>query len=161
MALNMRGMLVVSTIAALSLVVGCKGGEETSNPKPAAPSQAPAAAPKAAPAPAPAEAPAAAVEVTPEAKAEADKMFASVCSTCHGATGAGDGPASAGFPVKPRAFQDEAWQKSVTDQHLRDVILKGGPAVGLSPLMPGNPQLDGKPAVLEALVQHVRELGKQ
>lgn len=158
--MTLRSMMV-TTIAALALVAGCKGGEQqqqAANPKPAQqPAQAPAAQPQAA---APA-AEAKAVEVTPEAKAEADKMFASVCSTCHGATGAGDGPASAGFPVKPRAFQDQEWQKKVTDQHLRDVILKGGPAVGLSPLMPGNPQLEGKPEVLEALVQHVRELGKQ
>lgn len=161
--MTLRSMMV-TTIAALALVAGCKGGEQQqpANPKPgqqqpAAPAQAPAQAPQAAPQAEEAKA----VEVTPEAKAEADKMFASVCATCHGATGAGDGPASAGFPVKPRAFQDKEWQSKVSDQHLRDVILKGGPAVGLSPLMPGNPQLEGKPEVLEALVQHVRELGNK
>lgn len=164
--------------AALVLVLGCTGEKaQYPNPTPsaqptAAPAQPTAAAPSAAPAPAegaaapgaaaaPAAPAAPAVEITPAARAEADQVFATVCFTCHGASGAGDGPASAGFPVKPRNFSDPAWQASVTDEHIEKVILQGGPAVGKSPLMPPNPTLDGKPAVLAALREKIRGFGKK
>jgi uncharacterized membrane protein len=78
------------------------------------------------------------------------------CEMCHGATGDGSGSASAALNPKPRNFGDPAWQKSVTDEHLRKVIVRGGPAVGLSPLMPPAPDLASQPEVLDALVGHVR-----
>lgn len=162
------------TFAALSLALatGCKGGQEQApNPKPPPEAPPPPQAPKmGAPEQAPAgeapqgeaEKPAQAKpEVPPEAKAEADQLWTTLCSTCHGPSGAGDGPVSAGFPVKPRNMQDPEWQKSTTDEDIAKVILDGGAAIGKSPLMPGNPQLKGKPEVVEALVQKVRSLGKQ
>jgi mono/diheme cytochrome c family protein len=159
-------------VAALALVAtaACQDQSAEPNPKPPAPQQQPAAqapaqqqAPAAqAPAEQPAAAPAApAAEVSPAAMAEAKSTFDSVCVTCHGATGEGNGPASAGFPVKPRAFSDPEWQKSVTDEHIRKVIVEGGPAVGKSPLMPGNPQLKDKPEVVNGLVQMIRGFGKK
>jgi hypothetical protein len=39
------------------------------------------------------------------------------------------------------------------------VILKGGGAVGKSPLMPSNPDLESKPAVVDELVKIVRGYG--
>ena len=35
--------------------------------------------------------------------------FAAMCSACHGATGAGDGAASAALPVRPADFTDVAF----------------------------------------------------
>jgi hypothetical protein len=51
------------------------------------------------------------------------------------------------------------WQKSVTDEHLAKIILEGGAAVGLSPLMPPNPDLADKPQVVDALVAVIRSFG--
>ena len=87
-------------------------------------------------------------------------MFATVCATCHGADGTGNGPAAASLPTRPRDYTDPAWQASVTDDDLKKTILQGGQAVGKSPLMPGNPQLADQPAVLEGLVKIIRGFKK-
>lgn len=91
---------------------------------------------------------------------QAQKMFATVCATCHGSDGTGSGPAASSLPTKPRDYTDKAWQASVTDDELKKTILKGGQAVGKSPLMPGNPQLESQPEVLEGLVKIIRNFGK-
>ncbi len=98
--------------------------------------------------------------ITPEARAEAQQIFASRCTPCHGQTGGGDGPASAGLTPPPRNFHDHAWQASVTDAHIERIIQYGGAAVGKSPAMPANPDLNDKPLVVAALREHVRSLGQ-
>ena len=107
---------------------------------------------------APAAAPSATVTVSAEAKAEATQIFATRCFTCHGQTGKGDGPGSAGLTPKPRDLTSPEWQTSVTDEHIEKIIRYGGAAVGLSPMMPPNPDLVAKPEVVTALRLHVREL---
>lgn len=87
-------------------------------------------------------------------------MFQSLCSTCHGLTGNGDGPGSAAINPKPRSFADATWQASVTDEHIQKVIVYGGAAVGKSPFMVANPQLKGKTDVLAALTKIVRSYRK-
>lgn len=72
----------------------------------------------------------------------------------------GDGAAAAALDPKPRSFKSAEWQKSVTDDHIKKVIVGGGPAVGKSPLMAPNPDLKGKDAVLAALVAKVRSFSK-
>jgi mono/diheme cytochrome c family protein len=136
----------LAPLFALTAVLACSQQEST--PAPAAPSPA-ASAPAAAPASGGAN-----------AQEEAAKVFAQRCVTCHGPQGAGDGPASAGLTPHPRNFQDPEWQKSVTDQHIEQIIQYGGGAVGRSPMMPANPDLTSKPDVVAALRQHVRELSK-
>jgi mono/diheme cytochrome c family protein len=137
---------VAAGVLALSLLAGCGPSE----PAPAPPPPAPAA---------PAARPAAAVD--PEAaRAEAENVFATRCTTCHGPQGLGDGPGAVSLNPKPRNFQDPAWQASVDDEYLTKIVLYGGAAVGRSPMMPGNPDLTGKPAVVAALVEHVRALKK-
>ena len=91
---------------------------------------------------------------------QAQLMFASVCATCHGTDGTGNGPGAETLQPKPRNYTDAAWQASVTDEELRKTILKGGQAVGKSPMMPGNPQLEDKPEVLTGLVQIIRNFKK-
>jgi mono/diheme cytochrome c family protein len=97
---------------------------------------------------------------TPSAAAvkEADEIFKSRCATCHGPAGKGDGPASAALNPKPRDFSDPTWQKSVTDEHIEQIVLNGGPSVGKSPMMPANPDLSSKPDVVRALRDLVRHL---
>jgi mono/diheme cytochrome c family protein len=102
---------------------------------------------------------AAAPAVDPAAKAEAEQIFATRCTPCHGSGGGGDGPASAGLTPKPRNLRDSSWQTTVDDAYLEKIIQYGGAAVGKSPMMPANPDLAGRP-VVAALRNHVRSLGK-
>jgi hypothetical protein len=46
----------------------------------------------------------------------------------------------------------------VDDAHIELIILKGGPAVKLSPMMAANPDLESKPDVVRALRAKVRGL---
>lgn len=101
-----------------------------------------------------ADPPPAAAAATPEA--EAAQIFAGRCSPCHGATGAGDGAASAALNPRPRNFREAAWQSGVTDAQIEQVIRQGGAAMGKSAAMPANPDLDGKPAVVAALRAMIR-----
>ena len=102
----------------------------------------------------------AADQVPAAATKEAQEIFKTRCSTCHGLNGKGDGPAAAALNPKPRNYGDQAWQKATTDQTIEKAIVGGGPAVGLSPLMPPNPDLASKPDVVKALMQMVRSFGK-
>jgi mono/diheme cytochrome c family protein len=92
--------------------------------------------------------------------AQAETIFKTRCSTCHGMDGHGSGPASLTLNPKPRNYTDATWQRSVTDDHIREIIVKGGAAVGKSPLMPPNPDLSDKPQVVEALMLKVRSFAK-
>ncbi len=134
---------------------GCGSGEEGAPP--------PAAEAPAAEAPAeekPPAAPPATGADAGSAQAEAREIFATRCFTCHGTEGRGDGPASAGLQPPPRNFHDLEWQASVTDDHLEKIILYGGAAVGRSPAMPPNPDLQSKPEVVRALVELIRSFGR-
>lgn len=93
-----------------------------------------------------------------QARAEAAQIWQTRCMNCHGRTGAGDGPQARLLTPSPRQLNDVAWRQSVTDEHLRTVIVQGGQAVGKSPLMAANPDLSGKPEVVDALVAHIRDL---
>ena len=148
----MNRVLVIGGIAAL-LISACK--QEGAPSAKAAPQATPKAAPPATPPkPAPAKA-------TPSAeRAEATTIYQQRCVTCHGAEGKGDGPAAAALTPKPRSFTDGAWQKTISDQHINAIIVKGGMGVGKSPLMPPNPDLAAKPQVVAELVKIVRSYAK-
>jgi mono/diheme cytochrome c family protein len=91
---------------------------------------------------------------------EARQTFQTLCITCHGEGGKGDGIASKTLDPKPRNYTDKAWQASVTDDQIKAIILKGGKGVGKSPVMPASPQFENKPGVLNELVRIVRSFGK-
>lgn len=90
------------------------------------------------------------------AEDEARQIFAARCSPCHGAEGTGNGAAAAALTPRPRNFHDAAWQTAITDAQIEDIIRRGGAAVGKSPLMPPNPDLTDKPAVVAALRATIR-----
>lgn len=90
---------------------------------------------------------------------EARRTFQTVCSTCHGTDGKGDGPAAAALKVKPRNYTDKAWQTATTDDQIKKIILEGGPAVGKDAAMPPQPQLKDQPEVLSELVKMIRAFG--
>lgn len=83
------------------------------------------------------------------------EIFAQRCVACHGSTGHGDGPASASLNPKPRQFADADWQKQVTDEYIEKIVKLGGAAVGKSPAMPSNPDLND-PQVVAGLRTVVR-----
>lgn len=87
-------------------------------------------------------------------------MFESICATCHGISGEGNGQAASSLPVKPRNYTDAAWQASVTDAQIKEIIVKGGQAMGKSPLMPANPDLAGDPEKLDGLLKIIRSFKK-
>jgi mono/diheme cytochrome c family protein len=97
-------------------------------------------------------------EPSREARAQAAQIFAKRCAECHGPLGKGDGPRAHTLRPPPRNFADPVWQLAISDKHLEQVILNGGPSVGKSKEMPANPELANNPEVLMALRQHVRVL---
>ena len=97
----------------------------------------------------------------PPEPTEAERMFYQICATCHGTDGTGNGFAAAEFNPKPRNYTDPTWQASVTDDEIKKTIVLGGAAVGKSALMPPNPTLKDKPAVLDGIVKIIRAFGKQ
>jgi cytochrome c553 len=101
------------------------------------------------------------VAITPDARAKAKDIFSSRCAVCHGPTGQGNGPGASGLTPKPSNFHDKSWQTSATDQAIEQAILYGGAAVGKSPMMPANPDLQSQPAVVSALRETIRQLGNE
>ena len=97
----------------------------------------------------------------PEAMAKADTLFKTRCASCHGPEGRGNGPAAANLNPKPRDFHDQTWQASATDEGIEKTITYGGAAVGKSPVMVANPDLQAQPEVVAALRYHIRQLGKE
>ena len=70
-------------------------------------------------------------------QSDGKKLYLTYCSSCHGDTGKGDGPAARSLPVKPANHTDGAVMNQLTDKFLLEIISKGGSAVGKSPMMPG------------------------
>jgi cytochrome c553 len=101
-----------------------------------------------------------AVAITADARAQAAEIFTSRCATCHGEQGRGNGPAAANLNPRPINFHSRKWQHSVTDAKIAQAIVEGGKAVGVSGEMAPNPDLENEPAVVAALVERVRKLGK-
>ena len=92
------------------------------------------------------------------ARKQAFQIWNERCVNCHGLRGAADGPQARLLDPPPRKLNDRGWQQSVTDEHLRTVIVDGGLAVGKSSLMAANPDLSNKPEVVDALVAYIRTL---
>jgi cytochrome c553 len=139
----MRYVLVLACACAVALA-GCKKTEEEP------PSESPG----------PTEASGSAAASNSAAAFEARHTFQTICATCHGPDGKGNGQAAAALNPKPRNYTDKAWQASVTDDDIRKIILGGGAAVGKSPVMPAQVQLRDKPEVVDELVKIVRGFGK-
>lgn len=100
------------------------------------------------------------VMITAQDRAEANTLFATRCAACHGTDGTGNGPGSAGLNPKPRNYRDRAWQRTVSDEEIEKAIVYGGAAIGKSPQMTANPDLQAKPGVVAALREKIREFGR-
>lgn len=82
-------------------------------------------------------------------------FYASQCSFCHGATGAGDGPASAMLTPRPTSFASAAYWKSADRKALAKVIAEGR---GGTAMMPFSSVLSAPQ--IEALVTHLESFAK-
>ena len=65
----------------------------------------------------------------------AASSFGTVCATCHGASGQGDGPAGAALDPPPASFTDPAFWEGRDRDRIITVIRDGAAAVGGSALM--------------------------
>ncbi|MGO8998767.1 MAG: c-type cytochrome [Polyangiaceae bacterium] len=138
------------------LLLACSKSQDTDNlPRPAAPT------PTATATAASTAAAGGGASAATGAEGQAVLIFKTRCSTCHGVDGKGNGPAAITLNPKPRNYTDPVWQKSVTDDHIREIIVKGGAALGKSPNMLANPDLADKPDVVDALVKKVRSFAPQ
>jgi len=102
---------------------------------------------------------AAATEAPAEQAFDAKGAFGTVCATCHGPTGAGNGPGAAALNPKPANFGDAAFWEGKTDESLVKVIREGGASVGKSALMPAWGGLYNE-AQAKALVAYIRTFKK-
>ncbi len=91
--------------------------------------------------------------------AKGKELYAKQCAGCHGPAGKGDGPAAAAINPKPVDFTNKAHMTALKDQYLFDLIQKGGPAVGKSPLMTpfGSKLKDGE---IQDVIAYIRSLAK-
>lgn len=100
------------------------------------------------------------VAITAQDRLEAGALFNNRCAACHGIAGTGTGPGAAGLNPKPRDYTDSQWQKTVTDEEIEKAIVYGGTAIGKSPQMTANPDLQAKPGVVAALREKVRQFAE-
>jgi mono/diheme cytochrome c family protein len=77
----------------------------------------------------------AAAKVAAADAAAGAKVFKMYCETCHGPTGAGDGPVGKTLQPPPRNFQTADFKYGGTDQAIFEVITNGAASKGGSPLM--------------------------
>jgi mono/diheme cytochrome c family protein len=161
--MKIRLALAPVSLAVLGLfLAGCSKSDPAPAPEAKAESAKPAPAEKGektAPAPATNEGKAPAAAAAADPVAEAKQIYTTRCVVCHGAAGKGDGAGAANLNPKPANYADAKWQGSVTDQQIKDAIVKGGAAIGKSPLMPPNADLAAKEAVLAELVKMIRGFG--
>ncbi len=143
-------MRCLAVVACLLVAAACGKNDQP----PAATSGRPNAKPETGPNARPAAASPPVAAVSP--LDEANHLFGTLCATCHGPEGKGDGIGGATLVPKPRNYHDAAWQASVSDAQIATAIVKGGPGVGKSPMMPPSPQLEGKPQVVAELVKRIR-----
>lgn len=114
------------------------------------------AAPRTSPA-APADA-AAAGDTAPLREIEdGAELYRSLCSACHGATGAGDGFNAGNLPVRPTAHADSGYMSSRPDDTLFDGVYAGGYILDKSPLMPAWGETLSREQIW-GLVRYLREL---
>jgi high-affinity iron transporter len=59
------------------------------------------------------------------------QIFKDQCTTCHGVTGAGDGPAAAALEPKPRNLLDDEHMRSLSAFHIFNVIKLGIPGTAM------------------------------
>ena len=89
----------------------------------------------------------------------AERIYREYCAPCLGESGKGDGLGSQSLPVRPADHTNEKLMSSRSDTFLRDVIAKGGSAMGLSSFMPAWSSIL-KQEEIQDLVAYIRTLAR-
>ena len=84
------------------------------------------------------------------------KLYQTRCAPCHGPDGKAATPTAQALNPKPRDHTDGAYMNQLSHEHLVKVIKNGGPAVGKSPIMPPNPDLNDQQ--IDDIIAFVRTL---
>ena len=84
------------------------------------------------------------------------QLYQQRCSVCHGPDGKSNTPTAQALTPKPRDHTNGAYMNALSNEHLAKVISKGGAAVGKSPLMP--PQADLNDQQIQDLIVFLRSL---
>ena len=84
------------------------------------------------------------------------KLYQTRCAPCHGPDGKAATPTAQALNPKPRDHTDGAYMNQLSHEHLVKVIRNGGPAVGKSPIMPPNPDLNDQQ--IDDIIAFVRTL---
>lgn len=98
------------------------------------------------------------VENPPDLRSEPERSYRKNCASCHGITGSGKRPPGVGMDdPAPTDLTDGFHMNRRTDQELRDVILKGGLHMNISPSMPSYEGVFSEQEV-EELIRFVRSM---
>lgn len=143
----MRRILLLAAATTLA----CSSAEETPKPPPRPPETATPAPPEPPPTPP--------AEPRTADTANGGELYVTYCASCHGVSGAGDGPVAASLDPRPARHDDGAYMNGLSNEHLVAVIKLGGPAVGKSPMMaPWGGSLDDQQ--IRDVVAFTRSLAK-
>ncbi len=92
--------------------------------------------------------------------AKGEATFKTLCASCHGEKGAGDGAAAAALNPKPANFTDAKHASEVTDEYIYKMIKEGGAANGKSPMMVAWAAVIGEDSKVRDVAAYVRSLSK-
>jgi mono/diheme cytochrome c family protein len=97
------------------------------------------------------------VPATPDSIALGEELYQEIgCNGCHGDSGTGDGPASAGLEPSPRNFTNPAWQEARTDGELKHTIFNGSEGTA----MIANEAMFDDPGDVWNVINYIRSLKK-
>ncbi len=118
--------LALAALTGALMLLACSDGSEPPEPVPPTSRVVP---PEAPPTPEPPPGP---------GKGDASRgetQYTTLCASCHGRGGAGDGPLAASLDPKPARHDDGHYMNRLSNDHLFTVIQRGGGAAGKSQLM--------------------------
>ena len=84
------------------------------------------------------------------------QLYQTRCAPCHGPDGKAQTPTAKALKPAPRDHTDGAYMNALSNEHLTKVIKEGGTAVGKSPIMP--PQTDLNEQQIQDIVAFLRTL---
>lgn len=84
------------------------------------------------------------------------QLYQTRCAPCHGADGKAQTPTAKALKPSPRDHTDGAYMNALSNEHLAKVIKEGGTAVGKSPIMP--PQTDLNEQQIQDIIAFLRTL---
>ena len=84
------------------------------------------------------------------------QLYQQRCAPCHGPDGKANTPTAQALTPKPRDHTDGSYMNKLSSDHLFKVIKQGGAAVGKSPIMP--PQADLNEQQIKDIIAFVRSL---